>query len=217
MNLNIQQKHMIDRQLMPNFIIDEKIIKIFSIVKREDFLPNKFKNIAYIDDNIFFEDRFMLRTLYLAKILTFMKLNKSYEILDIGCASGYSSIIFNHFFKKVLAFETNKKLFSICNDYINQKNLISCNIINADIKNYELKYKFDYIFINGLVDEIPEFLKKNLKQSGEIYAIYNPKFNTSYFCKFKLNDSDQLDVLRLFEASAPLLISLKNKKKKFSF
>ena len=33
MNLNIQQKHMIDRQLMPNFIIDEKIIKIFSIVK----------------------------------------------------------------------------------------------------------------------------------------------------------------------------------------
>ena len=72
MNLNIQQKHMINRQLMPNFIIDENILKIFSVVKREDFLPDKLKNIAYIDDNIFFEDRFMLRTLYLAKILKSM-------------------------------------------------------------------------------------------------------------------------------------------------
>ena len=217
MNLNIQQKHMINRQLMPNFIIDENIIKIFSMVKREDFLPNKFKNMAYIDDNIFFEDRFMLRTLYLAKILTFMKLNKTYEILDIGCASGYSSIIFNHFFKKVLAFETNKKLSAICNNYLNQNKLSTCSIINADIKSYDLKYKFDYIFINGLVDEVPEFLKKNLKQNGEIYGIYYPKLNPSYFCKFKLNGLNQFDISQLFEASAPLILSLKNKKKKFNF
>ena len=146
-----------------------------------------------------------------------MKLNKAYEILDIGCASGYSSIIFSHFFKKIVAFETNKKLSAFCNDYINQKNLGKCTIINADIQSYELKHKFDYIFINGLVDKKPEFLKKNLKQNGEIYAIYYPKFNPSYFCKFKLNDTNQFDVLRLFEASAPLILSLNNKKEKFSF
>ena len=53
----------------------------------------------------------MLRTLYLAKILTFMRLNKSYEILDIGCASGYSSIIFNHFLKKYWHLKPIKNYF----------------------------------------------------------------------------------------------------------
>ena len=63
MNLNIQQKHMIDRQLMPNFIIDEKIIKIFSIVKREDFLPNKF-NIGNTSDLPFNFNEYIYNLLY---------------------------------------------------------------------------------------------------------------------------------------------------------
>ena len=34
---------------------------------------------------------------YLAKILTFMQIDKKNEILDVGCGSGYSSIIFGKF------------------------------------------------------------------------------------------------------------------------
>ena len=51
---------MINGQLIPNLITNDKILVAFNSLNREDFLTPDTKSIAYIDDHIFIRKGFCL-------------------------------------------------------------------------------------------------------------------------------------------------------------
>ena len=46
------RKAMVESQLRPNRVIDERVIAAFSSVEREAFVPKSLREIAYIDEDI---------------------------------------------------------------------------------------------------------------------------------------------------------------------
>ena len=62
-----QKKYMINGQLIPNLITNDKILVAFNSLNREDFLTPDTKSIAYIDDHIFINKRFLLKPYLLSQ------------------------------------------------------------------------------------------------------------------------------------------------------
>ena len=146
-----------------------------------------------------------------------MQIDKKNEILDVGCGSGYSSIIFGKFFKFIVSVEEDITLVKIFREYLKTNKITNCQVLNIKFNEIKLEKKFDHIFINGAINQFPLYLTKYLNKDGKIYSIYTENEFPSYFCKFTLKNNDEYEKTQLFEASAPLLYNLKPNQVKFIF
>ena len=69
---------------------DKKILNAFSIVKREDFLPEGLRDYAYIDQPLPIGDGVTISQPYtIAFMLSLLELKDNQKILEIGSGSGY--------------------------------------------------------------------------------------------------------------------------------
>jgi hypothetical protein len=69
--MNIEKYQMVERQLICRGIREPQIIDAFLKVDREHFVPSRYKNIAYVDQDIVISNNaeFMLKPYTLARIL----------------------------------------------------------------------------------------------------------------------------------------------------
>ena len=93
-----------------------------------------------------------------------MQIDKKNEILDVGCGSGYSSIIFGKFFKFIVSVEEDITLVKIFHEYLKTNKITNCQVLNTKFNEIKLEKKFDHIFINGAIDQFPFYLTKYLKK-----------------------------------------------------
>ena len=173
--------NMVYNQLIPSGITDEPLIHSLLKVPRHKFITSKWKNVAYSDTTlpiwdteIFVDDnRFLMPPLVLAKMLQSAEITPDSIVLDFNCNTGYSSVIISNIAKSVIAVDIDKRLLKIgiSQELLSQAgNIIIFKLFQDFTKNYE-NQKFDVIMVNGIMNEIPEFLKSILIEGGKILVI----------------------------------------------
>ena len=94
-------------------ILDEKILSIIKKVKRELFIPEKYKCFSYTDLSIPLESgEFMLTPSCEGKIMQAMDFNINDNVLIVGTGSGYLTECISHLANTVSSYEIDSKLFS---------------------------------------------------------------------------------------------------------
>jgi protein-L-isoaspartate(D-aspartate) O-methyltransferase len=173
--------NMVLHQLVPNGILDESIIETMRSVPRHSFIKSKHFQMAYTDgilplmDTEIFADgnRYLLPPLVFAKMLQAGEINSESVVLDVACGTGYSSVVISNIAKKVVAIEEDRKLLKLASDDVemmhNADNIMFDTPIgfesNADAT------KFDLVFVNGILNDIPKFFKDRLKENGRLILI----------------------------------------------
>ena len=155
-DFSISRKNMISNQLKVNNIIEYNILDAIDFVPREIFLPPHLKPRAYLDeDTQMSSNRYLIEPMTLGYILKLSQIQITDVVLDLACASGYTTAILSRLAKKVYGIDDNKLLLDQA-----IKNLYSLNINNAKFvfshpKNgLKTKIKFDAIIIFGGVEFI---------------------------------------------------------------
>jgi hypothetical protein len=114
------------------------------------------------------------------------KLNKNWEVLDIGGNIGFFSLYLSRFVKAIDIVEQNKNLTDIGQKLADHEGITNVNIMNLDFKKYSAKKKYNMIMslaIHKWVGlEFDEYLKRihTLLEKGglllmESHIIYNNK------------------------------------------
>lgn len=210
------RRHMIDGQLLPNDVTDERVIDAISKVNREAFVPGSRKGVAYLDKNIqISQDRYLLEPLTFAKLLSAADIKQDELVLDIAPASGYSSAVFSNLVDAVVSVEEDPDLAKLATDNLADENCDNVAVINADHKSGLAKQgPYGLIFINGMVDEIPIPLLGQLTHNGRLLCILNQNGTGRAVLITFLNNIKGIRIL--FDCSAPKLKSFE-KKKEFEF
>lgn len=202
-----KQINMIESQLKPNNILSEDILESFLQIKQEDFLNNDTINFSYIDDNLrIFKNRFLLRPLTFAKLLSSLNLSKQDTILEVGSSSGYTTAILCNLGKFVYSIEENNE---------GKENTIN-NLKKYNFNNFEVHHKsfreenvldkkIDKIIINGSVNKDPKNFLNLLKDNGILVCILKSNYNSNIFLYKKINN--QFEKIKLSNVSSPLLIN----------
>lgn len=167
------RKNMIVGQIMPNNVIDEKLLEVFRTVKRHHFVPEEYAHVAYCDAHIpVAPNRFILSPVVLARMLLAADIKEIDTVLDIACTRGYSSALISSLAKKVIALESEKALVSKANFSLTKMGLDNCIILSGKLsEGHSDGGPYDVIFINGAIRKTPETLLEQLKDKGRLVAV----------------------------------------------
>ena len=218
MKFEIQRNQMVESQLRANLVIDETILDAFSNVQREKYFPEHLQSVSYIDDNIYLnKKRFFLRPFILGKLIFNLNLGVEKNVLDVGSCNGYSAAILSNLFKKVTCVEEDEDSFNFLTNICRQENLQNVKILKQNFSSTEgLGTLFDNILINGEINSDPVNLISHLKLGGKLATIIRED-RVSFAVIYIKKNNNTFDKIRIFDASAPLLINYKSKEPVFSF
>lgn len=146
---------------------DEKIIKAFSNVRREDFFLADLKENAY-EDNAFpiGYSQTISQPYTIAFMLKLLELGDNQDILEIGSGSGYVLALISNISKnsKIIGIERIKELVENSKEKL--KYYQNINIVHANGLDIKSKQKFDRILVSASAEEIPTQFFNMLKKDG---------------------------------------------------
>src|SRR6185312_13026628 len=174
------RRNMVDSQLRTNRITDAGLLAAMGEVPREAFVPPQLAGVAYVDEDISIgQGRYLMEPMVLGRLLQAARIQPSDMVLDIGCATGYSSAIAAKLAATVIALESDSALARAA-----EGNFAKLRIDNVVVQRDELRVgcprhaPFDVILIQGSVSEIPAAIAAQLGEGGRLVAVVAPPDRT---------------------------------------
>jgi protein-L-isoaspartate(D-aspartate) O-methyltransferase len=172
-NTKLARKSMLQGQIFTNQVTDGRVLDALKTVPREDFVAEKYKNVAYIDDDIpLGGGRYLPQPLVFARMLQLAEIEKSHRVLDIASGTGYSAAVIALLAKEVIALEADSELTASASVNLNKLDVENVNLVAGDLLMGAPEYKlYDVIMIEGTVEYIPETILKQLKPGGRLVTV----------------------------------------------
>ncbi|MFH1503174.1 MAG: protein-L-isoaspartate O-methyltransferase [Candidatus Diapherotrites archaeon] len=158
---------------------EEKIVRAFEKVHREDFVQENMKKLAY--ENIALpitESETISQPSTIALALSMLKLKENQKVLEIGSGCGYVLALIAEIVGqngRVLGIEIVKELAEKSKKLLkNHKNI---EIFNKNgNKGFPEEAPFDRIVISAALEKVPREILEQLKEKGILVAPIGPGF-----------------------------------------
>ena len=174
-----QRLNMVESQVRPSDVTDRRILRAMLEVPRELFVAESRRSIAYMDvdapvaaANSPGGGRYLLAPRVLGKLLQEAAIEADMVVLDVGCATGYSTALIARLARRVVGLECDKGLVQDA-----QRLLRELGVSNAIVREGPLaagvpdEAPFHAILLNGAVAQVPNTLLDQLKDGGRLLAV----------------------------------------------
>ena len=173
-DMSAARLHMVEGQVRTNDVTDRRITEAMGQIERERFVPAANRALAYSDTCVEVKPgRHLLDPRCLAKLLQLAEIKEGDKVLDVACATGYSSAVLSALSADVVALEEDEAL---AKDATNA--LRSCaklgrlfGFVGPHRDGAASQAPFDVIFVNGAVEEIPAAWVQQLKEGGRMVVV----------------------------------------------
>ena len=173
MNIEQARFNMIEQQIRPWNVLDQDVLDLLMVVKREQFVPPEHKALAFVDTEIPLPGGEMMFTPKIeARILQEVQAKKHENVLEIGAGSGYMAALLAHKARHVTTVEIRPELKAMA-----EANLAKAGFANVTVElgdgaqGWSKAGPYDVIVISGALEELPEAFLKQLKVGGRVAAI----------------------------------------------
>ncbi len=168
--------NMIEQQIRPWNVLDGDILEALTLVRREDFVPEKHRALAFADTELpLGHGQFMLAPRLEARLLQDLHVEPTDTVLEIGTGSGYMAALLGHRAHHVLSLELVPELADAAHHRLR----------DAGVRNVEVRIAdgavhseggteggpFDVILLSGSVAQVPPWLLSQLRVGGRLAAI----------------------------------------------
>jgi protein-L-isoaspartate(D-aspartate) O-methyltransferase len=173
MNIEQARFNMIEQQIRPWNVLDQDVLDLLVVVKREEFVPAACKNLAFVDTEIPLPGGEAMFTPKLeARLLQEVMLKKHENVLEIGTGSGYMAALLAHKGRHVTSIEIAPELKAMA-----EKNLAHAGVTNVTVElgdgstGWAKGAPYDVIVISGALEVLPEEFLAQIKVGGRIAVI----------------------------------------------
>lgn len=200
--------NMVESQIRPNQVTDARLLRALHDVPREKFVPASMQALAYMEDEIVVAQVFageparsLMSPMPLARMIQLAEVGSDDLVLDIGCASGYSTAILARLAESVVGLECNESLAEQASQTLMELEADNVAVVAGPLsQGYASEGPFDVILLNGSVAEVPAALLKQLKDGGRLVAIISE--NISGEATLFRNVAGRVSKRSAFDASA---------------
>ncbi len=164
---------MVDCQIMPNGVTRNDVLEAFLLVPREAFVPAAMKALSYIDEDIEVADnRYLMEAMSLAKLIQLAEVQESDIVLDVGCATGYSTALLARLASSVVALECDEALATSASANLAEQSADNAVVVTGPLeKGYAKEGPYDVIFVGGAMGAVPDELLDQLKVGGRLVGV----------------------------------------------
>jgi protein-L-isoaspartate(D-aspartate) O-methyltransferase len=180
-NNSLARLNMVESQVRPNDVTDTRILAAMMELPRENFVPAESRALAYSDQDVQVKSadangraRCLLAPMTVARLIHAANVQSGDLVLDIGCATGYSSAILSSLADSVVALECDESLAALASDVLPALQIANVAVVTGPLQaGYPSEGPYDAIVVNGEVSVVPEALCEQLKDGGRLVAVLN--------------------------------------------
>lgn len=173
--------NMIEQQIRPWEVLDQSVLSLLAVVRREDFVPPALRSLAFVDTEIPLTEggeaaiargECMLAPKVEARFLQELAVGKHEKVLEVGTGSGHMAALLGHRAQRVISLEINPALAATA-----RANLSKAAVLNVEVRLADGSVgapadgPFDVILLSGSVAQVPKTLLDQLKPGGRLAAV----------------------------------------------
>ena len=173
MNLEQARYNMIEQQIRPWEVLDQGVLSLLALVKREDFVPPAYRALAFFDTEVPLpEGQAMLAPRVEARLLQALHVARHERVLEIGTGSGFMAALLAHKAQQVITMEIRPALAAMATANLRRAGIANATVLEADgTRGLPAQAPFDAILLSGSVAAVPQALLDQLKTGGRLLAI----------------------------------------------
>lgn len=172
MNIEQARFNMIEQQIRPWDVLDLEVLGLLSIVKRENFVPAAYRDLAFADLELPLPGGHkMLFPRVEARVLQELAVKKHENVLLIGAGSGYLAALFAARAQHVTAVEIDPVVAKLAEDNLRNNGVTNAEVVLGDgSRGWPAKAPYDVICVAGGLPVVPQEMLEQLKIGGRLSA-----------------------------------------------
>ena len=200
----IQRLNMVESQVRTNDVTDTRILEAMKEIPRERFVPQARRALAYADRPVeVVPGRYLLDPRTFSKLAQLAQIAPSDRILDVACASGYSTAVLGRLGASVTGLEEDAELVRIASDTLRGLGANAQVVQGKLSEGHGSGAPYDVIFANGAIETQPDALAKQLGEGGRLVVVIQkgPQGRATLFLKEHGRVGSRAD----FDTTVPVL------------
>jgi protein-L-isoaspartate(D-aspartate) O-methyltransferase len=203
--------NMVEQQVRTWEVLDQSVLDLLFVVKREDFVPPAYRRLAFtdmevplrieVDGAVYDSGESMFAPKVEARILQELGIRPHEHVLEVGTGSGYMAALAAHKAQHVLSIEIDERLKRYA-----EANLARAGVLNVKVelgdgaRGWQARAPYDVIIVSGGLPALPPGLLEQLKIGGRVAAIVGEAPVMTAQIVTRVTDSGY-DSLKLFETN----------------
>jgi len=173
MNVEQARFNMVEQQIRPWEVLDQDVLDLLYVIRREEFVPPEYRSLAFSDLEIPLGDgECMWAPKIEARALQELAVRKGDKILEVGTGSGYLAALLAHRGQDVYSVEINSRLAAFGAANIKAQAIENITIEEGDaVQGWAKRAPYDVIVLTGSVPILPQTILEQLKPGGRLFAI----------------------------------------------
>jgi protein-L-isoaspartate(D-aspartate) O-methyltransferase len=206
-----QRMNMVESQVRANDVTDIRIHDAMRAVPRERFVPTVKRGVAYADGAIeVVANRYLLEPRTFSKLIQLAQIASTDSVLDVGCATGYSTAVVARLAARVTGLEQDADLVRVASDMAPAVGATNVAIVQGPLADgHRASAPYDAIVVNGAIEAAPEALLGQLAEGGRLVAIVQSGEQSR--AHLYLRQNGRIGSRVAFDAWAPLLAGFRQK------
>jgi protein-L-isoaspartate(D-aspartate) O-methyltransferase len=173
MNIEQARSNMVEHQIRPWEVLDQDVLDLLYLVKREEFVPAAYRTLAFSDLEIpIGQGERMWSPKMEARVLQELAVKAGEQVLEIGTGSGYFSALLARRARHVYSVEINPEL-----EAMGKANLRRAGVNNVTVElgdgahGWTRHAPYDVIVLTGSTPVLPQQLLGQMKVGARLFAV----------------------------------------------
>ena len=198
--------HMVDSQLRPNKVTDARVIAACLGIRRELFVPEGLRGVAYVDEDLpLGGGRYLMQPLVAARLLQAANAGPTDAALVVGAGVGYEAALLSLMARSVVAVEENAELARIGRSALVDHRIATVSYVEAAAAlGHRQRAPYDVILFGGAVAEVPPEISGQLGEGGRLAVVLRQREQVGH-ATLLTRTGGILASRVMFDAEIPLL------------
>lgn len=220
MDLLQARSNMIEQQVRPWDVLDQRVLDVLAEVPREAFVDEQHRGVAYSDFPLpIGHAQHMLKPTVEGRLMQALLLEVTDSVLEIGTGSGYMTACLARLAARVESIEIVPALAETARNRLQERGVGNATVRQQDAtESWDAKDGYDAIAFTGSIPSIPDFYKNKLNVGGRLFAFIGEGSQPTMEAVLitRVNDAEWSRE-SLFETSVDTLVNFDSESPSFVF
>jgi len=207
LNVEFARTQMVAQQVRAWSVLDERVLATLDAVHREDFVPERFRDVAFADIAIpLGHGQVMLPPKIDGRILQALELGQDDAVLEVGTGTGFLTACLASLAGSIRSVEIYPDLAALASRNLRAAGVTGVSVETLDAWRREEVGRYDAIVVSGSLPTYDARFERALKAGGRLFIVVGQSPAMQALLVRRAGDSPAART-SLFETDIPPLVN----------